>query len=225
MDATGRGDRNLRGAGGRAERAWPRAVALAALLVVAGGAGRAVGAEDVAGQPGGPMARTREILTASNRIVTGPGDRPAKLVQLKALLRDFLDTEALARKAMGRHLDGRTPAQTKEFLSIFRDLFVRTYVQRLLLFDAPDFGYRSEKVTGDTAEVGTQIITPKDEFAVDYRMKKTGSGWIATDILVEDVSLADNFRSQFDKALAKDSFDGLLERLRNKLEAKPNTDL
>lgn len=171
------------------------------------------------------MARTREILQASNRIVTGPGDRPAKLVQLKALLRDFLDTEALARKAMGRHLDGRTPAQTKEFLSIFRDLFVRTYVQRLLLFDAPDFGYRSEKVTGDTAEVGTQIITPKDEFAVDYRMKKSGAGWIATDILVEDVSLADNFRSQFDKALAKDSFDGLLERLRNKLEAKPNTDL
>lgn len=200
---------------------------LAAAIAVAVAAGTAVpgGAEEVVGTPGGPLARTREVLQASNGIVTGPGDRSAKLVKLKALLRDFLDTDALGRQAMGRHLDGRTPAQVKEFLSIFRDLFVRTYVQRLLLFDAPDFGYRGERIDGNTADVGTEIITPKDEFAVDYRMKRSGGGWIATDILVEGVSLADNFRSQFDRALARDSFATLLERLRNKLEAKPNTDL
>lgn len=178
---------------------------------------------DVQGVPGGPMARTREVLTASNKIVTGPGDRNQKLQQLKDLLRGFLDTDALARKAMGKHLDGQPPAQVTEFLGIFRDLFVRTYVQRLLLFDAPDFGYRGEKIAGDTAIVNTEIITPKDEFAVDYDLKKTPSGWLATDILVEDVSLAENFRSQFDRALSKDSFATLLERLRNKLANKPNT--
>ena len=204
-----------------------RPVRIAALLLlflgIATSAGRAR-ADDVKGVPGGPMQRTREVLQSSNRIVTGEGDRNAKLARLKELLRGFLDTDALARKAMGRHLDGRTPAQTKDFTSIFRDLFVRTYVQRLLLFDAPDFGFTGEKVEGDTAEVNTEIITPKDEFGVDYSMKKTPAGWVATDILVEDVSLAENFRSQFDKALAKESFEQLLERLRNKLENKPNTD-
>lgn len=202
-----------------------RAVAsllLAAVLVAPAPPARA---DEVRGVPGGPMERTREVLQASNRIVTGEGDRNAKLAKLKDLLRGFLDTDALARKAMGKHLDGRTPAQTKEFTSIFRDLFVRTYVQRLLLFDAPDFGFTGEKIEGDTAEVNTEIITPKDEFGVDYAMGKGPGGWVATDILVEGVSLAENFRSQFDKALAKDSFERLLERLRNKLESKPNTDL
>src|SRR5262249_51350739 len=95
--------------------------------------------------------------------------------------------------------------------------FIRTYVQRLLLFDAPDFSYGQEKITGDSATVGTQIITPRDRFEVDYVLRHGADGWRATDILVENVSLAQNFRAQFDSALAKDSFDGLLDRLRKKL--------
>ena len=42
---------------------------------------------------------------------------------------------------------------------------VRTYVQRLLLFDAPQFAYRDERVDGDGATVGTDIVTPGDRFA------------------------------------------------------------
>jgi phospholipid transport system substrate-binding protein len=93
-------------------------------------------------------------------------------------------------------------------------------VQRLLLFDAPNFEYGKENVTGDTATVATWIVTPRDKFAVDYRLEKQKGSWVATDILIEDVSLADNFRSQFDHALAKDSFDELIKRLQAKLETK-----
>ena len=186
----------------------------------------ASGASDsVQGAPGGPLARTREVLTESNRIVTGSGDRNQKLVQLKDLLRRFLDTDALARKAMGKNLDGKPAAQVSEFFAVFRELFVRTYVQRLLLFDAPDFAYVGEKVDGDMATVQTQIVTPKDEFAVDYRLRRAPEGWIATDVLVEEVSLAENFRAQFDKALAQGSFEDLLRKLQNKLSNKPNVEL
>ena len=41
-----------------------------------------------------------------------------EFAKLKELLRGFLDTDALARKAMGKHLDGRTPAQVKDFTAI-----------------------------------------------------------------------------------------------------------
>jgi phospholipid transport system substrate-binding protein len=165
----------------------------------------------------GPLAVTRGVLERSNAIVRGSGDRKQKLLALGDLLRDFLDTDALARLAAGKHLDGRSPEETAEFLRLFRELFIRTYVQRLLLFDAPDFTYGEEHVTGDTARVGTEIVTPHDRFAVDYSFRRTPNGWRASDILVEQVSLAQNFRAQFDTALAKDSFQGLLERLRKKV--------
>jgi phospholipid transport system substrate-binding protein len=168
----------------------------------------------------GPLAKVRETLTRSNQIVTGPGDHNTKLDALKGLLRGFLDTDALGTKSMGKHLDGKSPEQVRQFLDLFRELFIRTYVQRLLLFDAPDFEYGAEKVSGSTATVGTFIVTPRDKFAADYRLEKKQDGWLATDILIEGVSLADNFKSQFDKALAKGSFDELLTKLKNKLEKK-----
>ena len=167
----------------------------------------------------GPMARTQQVLHRSHEIVVGPDDHRHKVLALNELLRTFLDTDAMGRKAMGRHLDGRPPGEVRAFLDVFHQLFVRTYVQRLLLFEAPEFAYRQEAITAEQATVGTDIVTPKDRFAVDYLMRRAADGWHATDILVEDVSLADNFRSQFDAALAKESFDSLMGRLQAKAGA------
>jgi phospholipid transport system substrate-binding protein len=185
-------------------------IVAAAVLAVATAAVPVVAVE-------GPLARTREVLERSNAIVRGPEDRKAKLAALSELLRGFLDTDALARLAAEKHLAGKSDAEVREFLGLFHDFFVRTYVQRLLLFDAPDFAYGAETVTGDTARVGTEVVTPGDRFKVDYVLRRTPDGWRAVDIDVEGVSLAKNFRSQFDAAVAKDSFQGLLARLRAKV--------
>lgn len=173
-----------------------------------------------AAPPPGPMAATRKALERSHEIVTASTTHKQKVNALHAVLRDFLDTDAMGRQAMGRHLEGRSEAEIRAFLDVFAELFVRTYVQRLLLFQAPDFGYRGEKVEGDRATVQTEIITPKDRFAVDYKMRKSAPGWRATDILVEGASLGDNFRSQFDAALARESFDSLMERLRKRVDTQ-----
>ena len=186
------------------------AVAALWLLVAAGAMGAG---------PEGPMALTRGVLEQSNSIVRGPGDRKEKLGKLSGLLRGFLDTEALARLAAAKHLEGRSEDEVQEFLRLFHEFFVRTYVQRLLLFDAPDFAYGAETVSGDDARVATEVITPGDRFAVDYTMRRTPAGWRATDIQVEGVSLARNFRAQFDSAVAREGFEGLLERLRAKVAA------
>ena len=173
----------------------------------------------VAAEDPGPLALTRSVLTRSNEVVRGPGDRKEKLATLSALLRDYLDTDALATLAAKQHLEGRSPAEREEFLHLFHEFFVRTYVQRLLLFDAPDFTFGDETRTGDTARVATGVVAGADHIAVDYTLRRTESGWRATDIAVEGVSLAQNFRAQFDAAVARDSFQGLVERLRAKVAA------
>jgi len=205
---------------GRRVRILRAAIVLAALAMAVGFAGAGLRGDAWAQAAGSPLVTVRTTLTRSNAIVTGAGDHNSKLAALKDLLRGFLDTDALGRKSMGKHLDGKSPEQVRVFLDLFRELFIRTYVQRLLLFDAPDFEYGDEKVTGDAATVATWIVTPRDKFSTDYRLEKKKEGWVATDILIEDVSLADNFKSQFDRALAKDSFDGLIKRLQSKLDKK-----
>lgn len=189
-------------------------LAAVALFAIAARSGAATSAD-------GPLAVTRDVLERSNTIVKSADDRTQKLHALSELLRGFLDTEALARLAAEKHLEGRSDAEVQEFYALFHEFFVRTYVQRLLLFDAPDFTYGAETVDGDTAKVATKVVTPGDQFAVDYTLRKGPQGWRATDIQVEGVSLAKNFRAQFDAAVAKDSFQGLLDRLRAKVGTKP----
>src|SRR5262249_35041620 len=115
-------------------RAWMAAALLAAL-----------GATTTWGADESPRGRPKPVLQRSHDLVVGPGEHKQKVRTLNDLLRDFLDTDAMGRAAMGKHLDGRSPAEVRSFLDVFRELFVRTYVQRLLLFDAPDFGFRGEK--------------------------------------------------------------------------------
>ena len=97
----------------------------------------------------------RRVSSRSNAIVTRQGDRKQKLTALSdAPAR--LPRHGRARAARGGKAPRRAKprAETQEFLTLFRELFVRTYVQRLLLFDAPDFAYGAEKVTGDTGTGG-----------------------------------------------------------------------
>ena len=89
-------------------------------------------------------------------------------------------------------------------------------MQKLLLFEKPDFGYVGETVTDGKARVDTKIITPRDEFAVTYQLRQDGERWLATDIKIEDMSLTMNFRRQLDRLLSKSSPEDVLGRMRKK---------
>ena len=89
-------------------------------------------------------------------------------------------------------------------------------MQKLLLFERPDFGYVGQEVDGGRARVDTKIITPRDEFAVVYQLRADGDRWLATDIKIEDLSLTTNFRRQLDRLLSKSSVEDVLNRMRKK---------
>jgi phospholipid transport system substrate-binding protein len=164
-----------------------------------------------------PLDYTRTTLEQTRAIVDSSRTHNEKLAALSGLLKDFLDTDSMGRAALDKHWAQMSPAQQKEFLSLFRELFQRTYVQKLLLFQRPDFGYVGEERLADgTARVDTKIITPRDEFAVTYQMRPDGDRWLATDIKIEDLSLTMNFRHQLDRLLTKSSVEDVLGRMRKK---------
>lgn len=163
-----------------------------------------------------PLEYTRSILEQTRLIVDGQQPHNGKLTALSDLLKKFLDTDTMGRAALGNNWDKFKPDQQQEFLSLFRELFQRTYVQKLLLFERPDFEYVGEKIDKNTAQADTKIVTPRDEFAVVYRLRRDGERWLATDIQIEDLSLTTNFRRQLDRMLAKSTPEEVLSRMRRK---------
>jgi phospholipid transport system substrate-binding protein len=163
-----------------------------------------------------PLERTRQVLEEARRIVDSQKTHNEKLADLSRLLSDFLDTDTMGRQALDKHWERFSSEQRKEFLQLFRELFQRTYVQKLLLFEKPDFAYVGERVDGSHAHVDTKILTPRDEFLVAYELEQAGGSWKAVDIRIEDLSLTVNFRRQLDRLLQKESPAELLARMRKR---------
>ena len=170
----------------------------------------------VAVAPNGPGNAVDTVLRRARVIVVDDGERTEKLLSLHALARELLDTRAMGYRAMGRELVSRPTAQQEEFHELFGLLMVRAYLQKLLLFRDPEFAIVAEEVGPDAVLVRTKIFTPKDEFLVDYEMRRRGEQWRATDVVIEGISLTRNYRSQLHALLRSHDFEGLLERMRRK---------
>ena len=163
-----------------------------------------------------PLDYTRTTLEQARAIVVSNQTHNEKLAALSALFGKFLDTDEMGQEALGPHWSSFAPDQQKEFLGLFRELLQRTYVQKLLLFENPNFVYAGEQSTGAGAIVDTKIVTPRDQFDVAYRLKPAGDTWLATAITIEDVSLTANLGSQLNDLLSRMSVDDLLTLMRSK---------
>ncbi len=165
-----------------------------------------------------PTEAVRATLVRAERVVAGDGPREEKLDALREAARDLFDTGAMGRRAMGDDLDARPPEQQAEFLELFDEFIVRAYLQKLLFFRDPRFGYGKEEVSGEEIIVHTVVRTENEDFYVAYAMKRRDERWLATDIVVEGVSLTRNYGEQFKSLLRTHSFEELLDRLRRKVE-------
>src|SRR5258707_14038446 len=129
-----------------------------------------------------PLDYTRSTLEQARTIVASSQANNEKLAALSVLFGKFLDTDAMGRQALGQHWSSLTPAQQTEFLVLFHELVERTYVQKLLLFENPDFVYVGEQQSGGAAIVDTKIVTARDEFDIRYQLRPAGAAWRATRI-------------------------------------------
>jgi phospholipid transport system substrate-binding protein len=162
------------------------------------------------------LAAVRRSLDAALQVARVGGTQDEKVAALHTVARGILDTDTMGRRALGDVLAAQPPAQQQQYLELFGQLMVRAYLQKLLLFRDPRFGYGPPRREGDAVMVGTEIVTPKDTYHVDYQMRARDGRWMATDVVVEGISLTDNYHEQFTTLLRDRSFPELLDLMRRK---------
>jgi phospholipid transport system substrate-binding protein len=170
-----------------------------------------------------PSAGVKKTLEAALAIARAGGDRDQNLAALHNVARDILDTRTMGRRAMGEVLAAQPQAQQDEYLQLFDELMVRAYLSKLLLFRNPKFSYDEPRRNGDVAIVPTRIETSKDEYKVDYEMRQHDGRWVATDVIVEGISLTRSYKDQFESVLKGRSFSELLDLMRAKVKPAEKT--
>jgi len=138
---------------------------------------------------------------------------------LRKELFPYFHFEEMAKRSLGVHWKDRTPREREEFTRLFRDLLENAYVGKIEGYKGEKILYRKESVDLPYAEVNTVIVTLQgDDIPVDYRVLKDGARWRIYDIVIEGVSLVNNYRSQFAGILQKSSYPELVRRLKSTIQ-------
>jgi phospholipid transport system substrate-binding protein len=142
---------------------------------------------------------------------------------IQELVDRWLDAETISKLALAKNWKSFDEAQQKDFVVQFRRHLVLTYYRNVdrYSFDRIDVYDERAETKGDFT-VRTKVIAPSaDDVLIDVRVRPATDGveWKVIDILIEGVSLVQNFRSQFQEVLSNGKPDQLLQSLREKNEA------
>ena len=125
--------------------------------------------------------------------------------------------EEMSKRSLGQHWKSRTPEEKKEFVELFTNILKDAYIGKTDTYSGEKVVIISEKQDKKYATVQTKIITNKEtEVSVDYNMLNNPGGWTIYDVIIEGVSLVNNYRSQFNNILIKSSYKELIQKIKAK---------
>ena len=146
-------------------------------------------------------------------------DTEAKKEKLRYCYQQMFDTEELSRQSLGMDWRKLSPAQQQEFIHLYGRLLERDYMDKVLSYNNQKIVYIRQIVLSETrAEVLTKVITPSNEIPINYEMILVGGIWKVYNIVVENVSLVLNYRSQFRDILENHTPAQMLEIIENTVE-------
>jgi phospholipid transport system substrate-binding protein len=121
----------------------------------------------------------------------------------------------MAQRSLGAHWRARTEAEREEFVRLFRDLLERRYILTIERYSGEQITYSGDSIDGNQAIVRTKFLTKqRQEVSIDYRMIRQGDRWLVYDVLVENVGLVGNYRTQFNQIIRTSSFEELVNKMR-----------
>ena len=166
----------------------------------------------------GAIDRVLEILKKKD--LQAKERRTERRTLLREEISKAFDFDEMAKRSLGPAWRQRTPEERKEYVALFRQVLENSYLGKVEAYQGEKIKYGKESVEeGRIATVETLIVTGKgQEIPLNYRMLKEAPGWRVYDVVIEEISLVNNYRSQFAGILQKSSFQDLLARLREMIK-------
>jgi phospholipid transport system substrate-binding protein len=199
-------------------RHWQQAMAagLAALALGASGAAWAA-AEDDARQF---VQSTIDQVMAVLRDGALPLDE--KKNKVEAIAYERFDFELISRLVLAQNWSKFSATQKTDFIDAFKKHLSATYRDTLNNFRDETIEIASSRAekNGDVT-VMTVVKGAASDTKVDYRLRKSDAGWRGIDVIIEGVSLVQNFRSQAQEIVSAEGPDGLIKKLRAKQLKSP----
>lgn len=177
---------------------------------------------------GQPAAQAKQTLeTSVNRILSiirnpdyvNPATRAPLRRQIEDEVYHVFDFGEFSSRTVGPRWKTFSDAQKQEFSNAFADLLFNTYLNRINGYNGETVINTGETVSpeGDKVEVRTQIaLRDGKKIPVSYRMLDKNGKWRVYDVIIENISLVKNYRTQFHDILNTATPEQLIAQIREK---------
>lgn len=138
--------------------------------------------------------------------------------KLKDIINGIVDYRSMAQHALQETYDTLSKEERTEFIDLFSTIIRNHSLNDLDIYRA-EVKYDDIQIDGDSAVVQTLAQLEKVRTPVTYEMyyEEGNSGWVVTDIIIDDVSTANSYRRQFQNIINKKGYDSLVETLRKRV--------
>jgi len=144
--------------------------------------------------------------------------RKAKKNKIRDISQDMFEFTELSKRSLGKNWSKFDPDQQKEFVELYKSLLEDTYADKLMSYTDVKIVFSKEvALTEKTVEVQSTVLTKSGEVPIYYRVILKGGVWRVYDVVIEGISLINNYRSQFKEILVNKPPESLLETLRKKV--------
>ena len=182
-------------------------VLTANLMGFAGGA--------MADMPKAQLQQTMESVLALTQTFQSEKDFTDNRARLKQIIMPRFDFAEMARRSLGNRWSALAGKEA-EFVAAFIQFAEGSYMNALASYRGEKIVYGRERIDAAFAEVDTQVLGRGAPAPITYKLHLVGDEWKVYDVIIDQISLVSNFRSQFGRILQTASLDELMRKLREK---------
>ena len=144
--------------------------------------------------------------------------------QLRRVIFARFDFAEMARRSLGPEWRRRTATEQQEFVILFTDLLQDNYIGTIESYSGDKVGYTRELQEKDNAEVQTTLTTKGEAaYSINYRLRLVDKDWKVYDVVIENISVVNNYRSQFSRVISKSSYEELVRAMKEKKLSSRNS--
>lgn len=143
-----------------------------------------------------------------------PGRSEERRQEIEEVIRRRVSYAHMAQQALGVSWVRLSDVERQEFVGLFVALLRDTVANQIDQYYDEQVFYLVERRDGNFAEVRTNLIGPKVDTLLDFRLENHSGEWLVYDVDVDHASIVSNYRSQFSCIVRDLSYAGLVEKMK-----------
>jgi phospholipid transport system substrate-binding protein len=147
----------------------------------------------------------------------GEAGKKVKEQRVEAAADKLFDFVELSKRTLGINWNKLTQDQRREFVGLYRQILKDAYVGKVTAYtDEPVNFIKEVPISDNMVEVQSVVTAKGGDVSINYRVMKKENQWRVYDVVIEGVSLINNYRTQFREILGNNPTETLLDTLRKK---------